>query len=131
GSREKRPSQSVVIIVSPNSQRIVGNPNSQRVVNYSNSHRCRTTQGGRFVYLVVRFIRSFQQHPKNRSLAQTMLDILETTHDSLRMQEAKTIREFYAKLCDLSNQVFGLGEEYSDARLVRKVLRYLFERFSI
>ncbi|MBA0781098.1 hypothetical protein Gotri_002053, partial [Gossypium trilobum] len=47
------------------------------------------------------------------------------------MQESKTTREFYAKLCDLSNQVFALGEEYSDAKLVRKVLRYLFERFSI
>ncbi|MFQ6666590.1 hypothetical protein Gotur_032890, partial [Gossypium turneri] len=49
----------------------------------------------------------------------------------LRIQESKTIREFYAKLCYLSNQVFALGEEYSDAKLVRKVLRYLFERFSI
>ncbi|KAG8478934.1 hypothetical protein CXB51_028939 [Gossypium anomalum] len=41
------------------------------------------------------------------------------------------IREFYAKLCDLSNHAFSLSEEYSNFKLVKKFLRSPLERFSI
>lgn len=41
------------------------------------------------------------------------------------------IREFYVKLCDFSNQAFSLGEEYSNSKLVKNILRSLPERFSI
>ncbi|KAK5817668.1 hypothetical protein PVK06_022595 [Gossypium arboreum] len=47
--------------------------------------------------------------------------------ESLKMQESKAISEFYTKLCDLSNQAFALGEEYSNLKL----LRSLPKRFSI
>nr|KJB20845.1 hypothetical protein B456_003G168400 [Gossypium raimondii] len=53
-------------------------------------------------------------------------DILKSIHEG-----SQTIEEFYAKLCDLSNQAFAPGEEYSNTKLVRKMLRYLPKRFSI
>ncbi|MBA0781249.1 hypothetical protein Gotri_002190 [Gossypium trilobum] len=36
------------------------------------------------------------------------------------MQELKTTGEFYAKLCDLTNQAFALRSKYSNSKLVRK-----------
>lgn len=51
--------------------------------------------------------------------------------ENLRMQEFETIWEFYSKLCDLSNQTYALGEEYSNTKLVGKVLRSLPKRYSI
>ncbi|MBA0796056.1 hypothetical protein Gohar_006856 [Gossypium harknessii] len=46
-------------------------------------------------------------------------------------EDSKNIGKFYANLCDLSNQAFDLGKEYSNLKLVRKVLRSLPESFSI
>nr|KJB22837.1 hypothetical protein B456_004G068900 [Gossypium raimondii] len=47
------------------------------------------------------------------------------------MKDSETSNEFYVKLCDLSNQAFDLEEEYSNSKLVRKVLRSLSERFFV
>ncbi|KAG8496143.1 hypothetical protein CXB51_009184 [Gossypium anomalum] len=47
------------------------------------------------------------------------------------MQDSEISGEIYAKLCDLSNQAFALGEKYSNFKLVKKVLRSLPKRFSI
>lgn len=47
------------------------------------------------------------------------------------MQESKIIGEFYSKLYDLANQAFASGSEYSNSKLVRKVLRSILERFNI
>ncbi|XP_012488028.1 uncharacterized protein LOC105801252 [Gossypium raimondii] len=58
------------------------------------------------------------------------MQMLTTRSETLRMQNSKTIGEFYIKICDLSNQAFALGEEYSNTKLVRKDLRSLPERFS-
>nr|KJB14009.1 hypothetical protein B456_002G106200 [Gossypium raimondii] len=59
------------------------------------------------------------------------LQILTTKFENLRMQENETIGEFYAKLCDFSNQAFAFGGDYSNAKLAKKVLRSLLDRFSI
>nr|KJB29237.1 hypothetical protein B456_005G090700 [Gossypium raimondii] len=55
--------------------------------------------------------------------------MLTTKFETLRIQESKTIGEFYVKLYDLTNQDFPLRSEYSNSKLVRKVLRSLPERF--
>nr|KJB66977.1 hypothetical protein B456_010G168500 [Gossypium raimondii] len=57
--------------------------------------------------------------------------MLTTKFKALRMQDLENIGEFYAKLFDLSNQAFTFDKEYSNTKLVRKVLRSLPERFSI
>ncbi|TYI94396.1 hypothetical protein E1A91_D02G200800v1, partial [Gossypium mustelinum] len=51
--------------------------------------------------------------------------------EKLMMQEAETISEFYSKLYDLSNQAIALREDYSNTKLIRKVLRSRLEKFSI
>lgn len=47
------------------------------------------------------------------------------------MHEYETISEFNARLCDISNEAFALGEKYSEIELVRKILRVLPDRFLI
>ncbi|GMN63713.1 hypothetical protein TIFTF001_032785 [Ficus carica] len=37
------------------------------------------------------------------------------------MLESETIDDFNAKLCDISNEAFALGEKYSETKLVRKM----------
>ncbi|TYG52998.1 hypothetical protein ES288_D09G073600v1 [Gossypium darwinii] len=46
-------------------------------------------------------------------------------------REIETIREFYAKIYDLTNKAFALGSEYSNSKLLIKVFKSLFERFNI
>ena len=45
------------------------------------------------------------------------------------MEEDKSFDEFYAKLNDMINSEFNLGETIPEPKIVRKVLRSLLERF--
>ena len=45
------------------------------------------------------------------------------------MEEDETIDEFYAKLKDIVNYAFNLGESIAESKIVRKILRSLPERF--
>ena len=45
------------------------------------------------------------------------------------MEEDESFDEFYAKLKDIVNSVFNLGETIPEPKIVRKVLRSLTERF--
>ena len=45
------------------------------------------------------------------------------------MEEDESFDEFYAKLKDIVNSAFNLGETFPDPKIVRKVLRSLPERF--
>ena len=45
------------------------------------------------------------------------------------MEEDESFDEFYAKLKDIVNLAFNLGETISEPKIVRKVLRSLLERF--
>ena len=46
------------------------------------------------------------------------------------MHEDETIGEFNARLCDIANETFMLGEKISEEKLVRKTLRSLPKRFA-
>lgn len=46
------------------------------------------------------------------------------------MEEHETIPDFYSKLLSLSNECFPLGERLTEAKLVRKILILLPERFN-
>ena len=52
-----------------------------------------------------------------------------TNFEEIKMEEYKSFDEFYAKLKDIVNSVFNLGETISEPKIVRKVLRSLPERF--
>ena len=45
------------------------------------------------------------------------------------MEEDETFDEFYAKLKDIVNFAFNLGESIAESKIVRKILRSLPERF--
>ena len=45
------------------------------------------------------------------------------------MEEDESFNEFYAKLKDIVNLAFNLGETIPESKIVRKVLRSLLERF--
>lgn len=42
--------------------------------------------------------------------------------ENLRMLEDKSLSYFYAKLCDIANKSFILGEKFLDAKLSKKLL---------
>ena len=45
------------------------------------------------------------------------------------MEEDETFDEFYAKLKDIVNCAFNLGEYIAESKIVKKILRSLLERF--
>ena len=49
--------------------------------------------------------------------------------EDIRMEEDETFDEFYAKLKDIVNSTFNLGEFIAESKIVRKILRSLPERF--
>ena len=54
---------------------------------------------------------------------------LQSSFEEIRMKEDETLDEFYAKLKDIVNFAFNLGESIVDSKIVRKILRSLPERF--
>ena len=54
---------------------------------------------------------------------------LTTSFEEIKMEEDESFDEFYAKLKDIVNLAFNLGETIPELKIVRKVLRSLPERF--
>ena len=54
---------------------------------------------------------------------------LTTSFEEIKMEEDESFDEFYAKLKDIVNSAFNLGETILEPKIVKKVLRYLPERF--
>ena len=54
---------------------------------------------------------------------------LTTSFEEIKMEEDESFDEFYAKLKDIVNLAFNLGETILEPKIVRKVLRSLPERF--
>ena len=56
---------------------------------------------------------------------------LTTSFEEIKMEEDESFDEFYAKLKDIVNSVFNLGETIPEPKIVRKVLRFLPKRFHV
>ena len=54
---------------------------------------------------------------------------LTTSFEEIKMEEDKLFDKFYAKLNDIVNSAFNLGETIPKPKIVRKVLKSLPERF--
>ena len=54
---------------------------------------------------------------------------LTTSFEEIKMKDDESFDEFYAKLKDIVNSTFNLGETIPKPKIVRKVLRSLSERF--
>ena len=58
-----------------------------------------------------------------------MLQRLTTRFKEIKIEEDETFDEFYAKLKDIVNSAFNLGDHIPEPKIVREVLRSLPERF--
>ena len=54
---------------------------------------------------------------------------LTTSFEEIKMEEDELFDEFYAKLKDIVNSTFNLGETIPEPKIVKKVLKSLPERF--
>ena len=64
-----------------------------------------------------------------KAVKDSKLQRLTTSFEEINMEEDESFDEFYAKLKDIVNLAFNLGETISEPKIVRKVLRSLLERF--
>ena len=68
-------------------------------------------------------------HEGTKAVKINKLQQLTTRFESIRMFKDKFFDEFYAKLNDIVNSTYNLGEIYDQPKIVRKILRFLTEDF--
>ena len=64
-----------------------------------------------------------------KAVKDSKLQRLTTSFEEIKMEEDESFDKFYAKLKDIVNSAFNLGETIPKPKIVRKVLRFLPERF--
>ena len=64
-----------------------------------------------------------------KKVKDTMLQMLTTRFEELKMSEDKSFDSFYCKLNEVVIGKFNLGEKMKDSKIVRKILRSLPESF--
>ena len=64
-----------------------------------------------------------------KAVKDSKLQRFTTSFEEIKMEEDESFDEFYAKLKDIVNLSFNLGETIFEPKIVRKVLRSLPERF--
>ena len=57
------------------------------------------------------------------------LQRLTSSFEEIRIEEDETFDEFYAKLKDIVNSTFNLGESIAETKIIRKILTSLPEKF--
>ena len=68
-------------------------------------------------------------HEGTKAIKINKLQQLTSKFESIRMSDDESFDEFYAKLNDIINSAFNLGEIYDQPKIVRKILRYLTKDF--
>ena len=68
-------------------------------------------------------------HEGTKAVKINKLQQLTTRFESIRMSNDEFFDEFYAKLNDIVNSAYNLGEIYDQPKIVRKILRSLTEDF--
>lgn len=64
-------------------------------------------------------------HKGTQTIKDPKLQTLTSKFKECIMKESETVDQFYARLRNIENGTFSLGETISDAKIVRKVLRSL------
>ena len=64
-----------------------------------------------------------------KAVKDSKLQKLTTGFEEIKMEEDESFDEFYAKLKNIVNSAFNLGETIFEPKIVRKVLRSLPKRF--
>ena len=70
-------------------------------------------------------------HEGTKAVKINKLQQLTTRFESIRMSDDECFDEFYAKLNDIVNSAYNLGEIYDQPKNVRKILRSLTEDFRL
>ena len=68
-------------------------------------------------------------HESIKAVKINKLQLLTTRFESIRMSDDEYFDEFYAKLNNIVNSAYNLGEIYDQLKIVRKILRSLTEEF--
>ena len=68
-------------------------------------------------------------HEGTKAVKINKLQYLTSKFESIRMSDDEYFDEFYAKLNDIVNSAYNLGEIYDQPKIVRKILRSLTESF--
>ena len=68
-------------------------------------------------------------HKGTKAVKINKLQQLTSKFESIRMFDDESFDEFYAKLDDIVNSAYNLGEIYDQPKIVRKILRSLTENF--
>ena len=68
-------------------------------------------------------------HEGIRAVKINKLQQLTTRFESIKMSDDESFDEFYAKLNDIVNSAYNLGEIYYQPKIVRKILRSLTKDF--
>ena len=68
-------------------------------------------------------------HEGSKTVKIKKLQLLTTRFESIKMSNDECFDEFYAKLNDIVNSAYNLGEIYDQPKIVRKILRSLTEDF--
>ena len=68
-------------------------------------------------------------HEGTKAVKINKLQQLTTRFESIRMSDDEIFDEFYAKLNDIVNSAYNLGEIYYQLKIVRKILRSFTEDF--
>ena len=66
-----------------------------------------------------------------KAVKDSKLQRLTTSFEEIKMEEDESFDKFYAKLKDIVNSAFNLGETILEPKIVRKELRSLPERFHV
>ena len=64
-----------------------------------------------------------------KAIKDSKLQRLTMSFEEIKMEEDESFDEFYAKLKDIVNSAFNLGETIPEPKIIRKVLKSLPERF--
>ena len=70
-------------------------------------------------------------HEGTKAIKINKLQQLTTRFESIRMSDDECFDEFYAKLNEIVNFAYNLGEIYNQPKIVRKILRSLTEDFRL
>ena len=68
-------------------------------------------------------------YEETKTVTDSKLQRLTTSFEEIKMGKDESFDEFYAKLKDIVNSTFNLGETIPEPKIVRNVLRSLPERF--
>jgi len=66
----------------------------------------------------------------NDRVKKSMLNSLRKEFEVLKMKEAETITEYFARVMTMANKMKSNGEVMSDSKVVQKILRTLTEKFT-